>query len=522
MKKFLAYSILFILVLCLCFFVSCSDSKAEENIATVQNGYLGEYTDITIKALFSKYYGQSYDEETWEGGSTDEGKDLVQVCFHDSEDIHDDVTIQFTMLDGQCFELSAFVDPAHPLDAPADLMVVINSIYIEQYSASHPDLFEDAKARATFADRMEGISGSAVLYGASADYEGNRGKLCELVGDTPIALSVAKVVMTSDKTEYKDLLISKSIETVQNGYLGEYTDIPVRNLLWGHYSMCSYDEETWEGGTTEDGKEIVQVTYHDDEEILEDANIQFTMLNDEVFKVTAFVDPLRSIEKSSDLLAEVNYIYFEQYIAEHQEVSEDFEKELALVKRLEGISGSAVQYGASAEYSDDRSQLCTLNGDLPLDVNVAMLLDSAGRLDMDYYYATPSPVPTQEPTPTPEPPAANDLAQYYGFYNSKDLGLFWVTLDKGSDDDSFYVYIEYEPMLNKNDVHANIKPDGETYMTFYADNMTGSDGIIKDMNSIEGAVSLEILDDGSLHMVLYTSQRKEDTPFDVILEPEQR
>ena len=99
MKKFLAYSILFILVLCLCFFVSCSDSKAEENIATVQNGYLGEYTDITIKALFSKYYGQSYDEETWEGGSTDEGKDLVQVCFHDSEDIHDDVSIQFTMMD---------------------------------------------------------------------------------------------------------------------------------------------------------------------------------------------------------------------------------------------------------------------------------------------------------------------------------------------------------------------------------------------------------------------------------------
>ena len=151
-----------------------------------------------------------------------------------------------------------------------------------------------------------------------------------------------------------------------------------------------------------------------------------------------------------------------------------------------------------------------------------MLLDSAGLLDMDYYYPTPSPTPAQEPAPTPEPPVTNDLAQYYGFYNSKDLGLFWVTLDKGSDEDSFYVYIEYETMLNRNDVHADIKPDGETYMTFYADGMTGSDGIIKDMNSIEGAVSLEILDDGRLHMVLYTSQRKQDTPFDVILEPGER
>ena len=78
-----------------------------------------------------------------------------------------------------------------------------------------------------------------------------------------------------------------NIETVQKGYLGEYTDIAVKDLLGGHYSLYSYDEETWDSGTTEDGKEIVQVTYHDEDDILEDVNIQFTMLSDEVFKVTA-------------------------------------------------------------------------------------------------------------------------------------------------------------------------------------------------------------------------------------------
>lgn len=41
-------------------------------------------------------------------------------------------------------------------------------------------------------------------------------------------------------------------------------------------------------------------------------------------------------------------------------------------------------------------------------------------------------------------------------------------------------------------------------------------------NTIEGAVSLEILDDGNLHMILYASKRAGDTPYDVILEPWER
>lgn len=176
------------------------------------------------------------------------------------------------------------------------------------------------------------------------------------------------------------------VPVVQNGYLGEYTDITVKDLFGGHYGLL-YDEETWGGGPTDSGKEIVEIKYHDSNNFLDDVTIQFTMLSENSFKVTAFVDPLETIDKASDLLAVLNYFYFEQYILKNEDIVGDFDAEFAFIERLDQISASVVQYGASSDYSGDRSQLCALLGDTPIDFGVPWLLDEYGLLDMEYYYS---------------------------------------------------------------------------------------------------------------------------------------
>lgn len=54
------------------------------------------------------------------------------------------------------------------------------------------------------------------------------------------------------------------IETVQNGYLGEFTDMTVQELL----SSCYEDQlgctAEWDGGENDDGQQIVEVKYTDE------------------------------------------------------------------------------------------------------------------------------------------------------------------------------------------------------------------------------------------------------------------
>ena len=55
------------------------NSVGEDSIATVQNGYLGESTDITVKEILYWCYGMLHEKEEWDGGITDSGSEIVQV-----------------------------------------------------------------------------------------------------------------------------------------------------------------------------------------------------------------------------------------------------------------------------------------------------------------------------------------------------------------------------------------------------------------------------------------------------------
>ena len=211
---------------------------------------------------------------------------------------------------------------------------------------------------------------------------------------------------------------------VQNGYLGEYTDITVKEILDSFYGML-YEHEEWDSGETDSGSIIVQARYYDEDMEDNATTIQFTMLNEECFKITAFVDPLTPVEKATDLLAAMNYNYVLAYVAKSRSVVDDPLAEKDFIARLEQISGSAVQYGASAEYGGNRASICEIEGKTPLGVNVAMLLDNYGLLDMSHYWET-NVLEQTSPTKSEETEATLPVTEFPETEYNADEMLFSV------------------------------------------------------------------------------------------------
>lgn len=515
MAKKYFLGLIFVLSISVLLLGGCSVFNDTDYISLVQNGYLGEYTDMAVKKFFSYYYGERYDEESWDGGTTDAGEEIVEVTYKDTEGALEDVTIQFTMLDAQCFEVTAFIDPMEEIEQSTDLMAHLNYIYCTQYLLENPEIVEDEEKEQVFIKRMEEIPASAVLFGASDEYEGDRGKLCEVAGDKPIELNVMELLDATGLIDMSIYYTGGAVETVQNGYLGEYTDMTVQELLFGHYSTAQYDEETWGSSTTDAGDKVVTVTYTDDEGKEEDVVIQFTMLDEGCFKVTSFADPLHPLEKAEDLMRILNYFYFEQYGIKHPEIV-GTDAEMKFIKSLERIDGFVVQYGASADYKGDRRKICELAGDLPTEGTVVEVLQESGLVDMGTYYPTPTPVPTPEPIPEPEPePAYSGYEKYYGYY---EYSAAYIYLDRGSDENSFYVHVHFEPTAPWSRMHGNVVADGESYFLFYSDGIADSESVVADKDMIAGAASIQEVGGNCLYMVLYKDKFDED-PYIMELVP---
>ena len=418
------------------------------------------------------------------------------------------------MLNEERFKISAFVDPAKPRKDAVERLVTFNTMYIEQYANIHPELHEDAKNVKVFLARLGKISGSSITYGASAEYGGDRAKLEEAAGEKPIGLSVVEMLNASD-VNIMDYCTDKLIKMVQEGHLGEYTDMTVKELLAGNAVTIVYDNEIWTSYTSEAGAKVVEVLYPSKDEFFEDIKIQFTMLNDECFKVTAYEDADYPVEKVTDLTAQLNYFYLSAYIQNHQEIV-GTDDETKFIKSLEKVDGFLVQYGASADYKGDRRKICEIAGDLPTEGTVVELLDSSGLFDMSFYYPSPTPVPTPEPTPEPDlEPVYSGYEKYYGYY---EYSAAYIYLDRGLDDDSFYVHVHFEPTAPWSRMHANVVPDGESYFTFYSDGIADSESIVADKDMIAGAVSLEEVGGNCLRMVLYKDQYDEN-PYIIDLIP---
>ncbi len=174
------------------------------------------------------------------------------------------------------------------------------------------------------------------------------------------------------------------VKMVQNGYLGMYTDITVKEILDSTYGSI-YSNSDWDWGYTDSEELVVEVNYYNDTKMIS-TTIQFTVLenDDDCFRVTYIEDPsMYTVEDDYDFLVALNDMYIQAYHEKEDVNNEDksvidiIDDSLEFRSRLCDIDSICAVYGASSNYKGDRSQICKLDYNTPTGINVCDLMDDA-------------------------------------------------------------------------------------------------------------------------------------------------
>lgn len=188
-----------------------------------------------------------------------------------------------------------------------------------------------------------------------------------------------------------------AVQVVKSGYLGEYTDISVTELLDNCYG--SSQEGTWSSGKSSDRKTVVQVKYGSGGETF----VQFEMLDDSRFKVVSMSVDGGMFYEGTERQTALNTDYYEVYTRKH---SLNDTALMKFIAKLDGISASSVEYGAAKDYAGDRRRLCEADGNVPADESAAQQMYEAGYDELGLFYdpawdATEEPVAETEADDTP-------------------------------------------------------------------------------------------------------------------------
>lgn len=146
----------------------------------------------------------------------------------------------------------------------------------------------------------------------------------------------------------------KAIETVRTGFLGEYTDVTVDEIVAYIFKYSSADDEdsneiTWDSGWTDDDVIIVEASTTDMNGDL--IQFQFRMIDDETFRYGCFT----GVEDLNEAVEYLNTIYYLYYLEKIDSSGSDAYD--MIINKLNQFSCGAVLCGASAEYSGDRENL---------------------------------------------------------------------------------------------------------------------------------------------------------------------
>ena len=138
---------------------------------------------------------------------------------------------------------------------------------------------EDTTATATAAANTETVHENVIPSQSTPVPPKKSGKKRFIIGGivAVVLILIAAIVGTSGG-DTGTTSTDTYIETVQNGYLGEFTNMTVQELLSSYYEDLLGCTAEWDGGENDDGQQIVEVKYTD--ETVGDTTIQFKMLDE--------------------------------------------------------------------------------------------------------------------------------------------------------------------------------------------------------------------------------------------------
>ncbi len=172
----------------------------EDYISLVQNGYMGEYTDATVQEILETYFKTDGMTVEWTGTELDGDPCVGFHAYPEGENLNDGTTILFRICGRKVFQVADMGGNGYDDLEATDIAYWLNFYYMNWYVISQAGADSTGEARLPVLqelvqNKLDKVSGTAVLYGASADYSGDRSELYKVAGDSAlIDLSAAELI----------------------------------------------------------------------------------------------------------------------------------------------------------------------------------------------------------------------------------------------------------------------------------------------------------------------------------------
>ena len=218
----------------------------EDYISLVQNGYLGEYTDATVQEILETYFKTDGMTVDWTGTELDGVPCVGFHAYPEGENLNDGTTILFRLCGKKVFQVADMGGNGYDDLEATDIAYWLNFYYMNWYVISQAGVGSTGEARLPVLqelvqNKLDKVSGTAVLYGAPADYSGDRSELYKVAGDSAlIDLSAAELIDSHTNNMLSDSLAELETDSAADDNSGSETTV-------GDYPAA---EETMEAAET--------------------------------------------------------------------------------------------------------------------------------------------------------------------------------------------------------------------------------------------------------------------------------
>ena len=161
---------------------------------------MGEYTDATVQEILETYFKTDGMTVEWTGTELDGDPCVGFHAYPEGENLNDGTTILFRICGRKVFQAADMGGNGYDDLEATDIAYWLNFYYMNWYVISQAGADSTGEARLPVLqelvqNKLDKVSGTAVLYGASSDYSGNRSELYKVAGDSAlIDLSAAELI----------------------------------------------------------------------------------------------------------------------------------------------------------------------------------------------------------------------------------------------------------------------------------------------------------------------------------------
>ena len=194
--------------------------REKDYISMVQTGYLGEYTDATVQEILETYFGSDDMTLEWTGTEMDGVPCVGFHAYPAGGTLNDGTTVLFQICKRKVFKVADMGGKGLEEMEPTEIAYWLNFYYMNWYVTEQAGADSTGEERIPVLrelvqNRLDQVSGTAVLYGAPADYKGDRSGLYEAAGDPElIDLSAAELIDSYTNNMLTDSLAEPETDSV--------------------------------------------------------------------------------------------------------------------------------------------------------------------------------------------------------------------------------------------------------------------------------------------------------------------